>query len=240
MPRTSNNLPPWLITNAWREILSRIFEQAEVKFNVLPEWLVNPATNRRLKLDLLYSQIGVAVRFEGLQVKQRRQRPSLEEEAQHQVRESARVEVCRAHGIELIVVDVTTGRPPNIFRDLDLGLSRAKERIKDKALALQISEARSTAADLARRINSLSDLGLYADLWEDRQYRPAAPMETSSPVGEIPSFAVGMEVEHITFGSGVVLATTPSDDDTLLTVDFVTAGQKTLAASLVADKLHPR
>lgn len=240
MPRTSNNLPIWRVTNAWREILTRIFEQAEVKFNVLPEWLVNPATNRRLKLDLLYPQIGVAVRFEGLQVKQRRQRPSLEEEAQHQVRETARVDVCRAHGIELIVVDVSGEGPANVFRDLDLGLSRAKERLKDKTLASQIAQARATAADLARRINSLKDLGLYADLWEDRQYRLAEPTSPTSPKGELPSFTVGMEVEHVTFGSGVVLAATPSDDDTLLTVDFVTAGEKTLAASLVAGKLHPR
>jgi hypothetical protein len=49
-----------------------------------------------------------------------------------------------------------------------------------------------------------------------------------------------MEVEHVTFGPGVILATTPSNGDTLLTVDFVTTGPKTLAASLVADKLYPR
>jgi hypothetical protein len=49
-----------------------------------------------------------------------------------------------------------------------------------------------------------------------------------------------MEVEHTAFGPGVVIAATPSDDDTLVTVDFITAGQKTLMASLVADKLRPR
>jgi hypothetical protein len=240
MSRTSSNLSSWQITNAWREILARVFEHVEVKFNVTPEWLVNPATSRRLKLDLLYPQLGLAVRFEGLQVKQRRQRLSLEEEAQQQVRESARFDVCRAHGIELVVIDVAAEHPQRVFREIDLGLSRAKERTKNKALVRQITQARTTAAALARRINTLGDLGLYADLWQDRQFRLAEPAQPSSPVSEIPSFAAGMEVEHTTFGPGVILATSPSNDDTLLTVDFVTAGQKTLVASLVADKLHPR
>ena len=49
-----------------------------------------------------------------------------------------------------------------------------------------------------------------------------------------------MEVEHTHFGPGVVLSTKPQNGDTLITVDFVTAGQKTLAASLVGGKLLPR
>jgi hypothetical protein len=49
-----------------------------------------------------------------------------------------------------------------------------------------------------------------------------------------------MEVEHTSYGPGFVVAATPNDGDTLVTVDFITAGQKTFAASLVADKLRPR
>ena len=240
MAQTNTTLPTWLITNAWQEIFARIFEKMEMKPNVTPAWLINPVTNRRLKLDLLYPQIGVAVRFEGLRGKQRRQRPSLEEEAQQRIRDSARLDVCRAHGIELIVVDITTAAPPDVFRDIDLSLSRARERTKDRELTQQISRARSIGAGLARRINDLNDLKLYADLWQDRQYKILEPAKTTPPVSEIPVFSVGMAVEHTTFGPGVILATTPSDGDTLLTVDFVTAGQKTLVASLVADKLYPR
>ena len=88
------NLPIWAVTNAWREIFARIFEGEKVEFNITPEWLVNPATQRRLKLDLLYPELGVAVRFEGLEGKQRRRRPTLEEEAQQQVRDEARAD-CR-------------------------------------------------------------------------------------------------------------------------------------------------
>ncbi len=72
----------WINVNAWREILSRVFDGFAVQYEVTPEWLVNPGTNRRLKLDLLYPEIGVAIRFMGLQGTGRHQRPSLEEEEQ--------------------------------------------------------------------------------------------------------------------------------------------------------------
>ena len=120
MTTKGSNPPIWQITNAWREILARIFTDFEVELNFSPEWLVNPVTNRRLKLDLLYPEIGVAVRFEGLQGKQRRQRPSLEEEEQQQIRGLARLEVCRAQGIELIVIDVIDDTPKSNFRNIDL------------------------------------------------------------------------------------------------------------------------
>ena len=102
-PRGSN-LPIWMVTNAWREIFTRIFEGIETQFNVSPEWLINPTTNRRLKWDVLYPEIGVAVRFEGLQGKQRKRRPSLEEEAQERTRHDARIAVCQEHDIHLILV----------------------------------------------------------------------------------------------------------------------------------------
>jgi len=240
-PSTHGNLSSWQINNAWREILARVFEHVEVKFNVFPAWLINPMSRRRLKLDLLYPEIGVAIRFEGVQARQRRQRPSLEEEAQQQVRENARFDVCRAHGIELVVIDLGTDRPQPIFREIDLCLSRAKERARDKAIVQQINHARTTAAALSRRLQTINDLGLYVDLWQDRQYRLSEPLsQPTAPGAEVPAYRVGMEVEHTAFGAGVIVATESNNGDTLLTVDFVTAGQKTLIASLVADKLWPR
>jgi hypothetical protein len=235
-----DNLPTWQITNGWREILARIFAGLETKLNISPEWLVNPATNRRLKLDLLHPAIGVAVRFEGAEVKQRRRRLSLEEEAQQRVRDDARVEVCRAHGIDLILVDLSLETPKPIFRDIDMMLSRAGHRAQSVELSSIISRARATAASLARQAPDYHKFKLYADLWQDRQYQVITPSPGTAPAQRAVSFTVGMEVEHTAFGPGVVIAATPSDDDTLVTVDFITAGQKTLMASLVADKLRPR
>lgn len=238
----SDNLPTWQITNGWREIFARVFTEFETKLNVSPEWLVNPATNRRLKLDLLYPQIGVAVRFEGAEIKQRRRRLSLEEEAQQRVRDDARVEVCQAHGIDLILVDLSLETPKPIFQDIDQKLSRASQRIKAAELRSKISQARAAATALARQAQSYSNFKLYADLWEDRQYQVVAPVSApAAPQAKQPvSFRVGMEVEHTSYGPGFVVAATPSDGDTLVTVDFITAGQKTFAASLVTDKLRLR
>ncbi len=233
-------LPVWIRVNAWREIFARMFEEIETQLNLSPKWLVNPATNRRLKLDMFYPEIGVAVRFEGLQGKQRRQRLSLEEEDQLHVRHNARIERCRAHDVFLIVVKVTVDSPKTIFQHIDFTLSRAGRQGEDKARFQKISQARAVASNLSHRVKNSGNLKLYANLWEDRQYQvPEAATSPTSSHNEI-SFTVGMEVEHIIFGPGLIVAVTPSDNDIFLKVDFVTAGQKTLAAGLVVGKLKPR
>ena len=55
------------LINGWREVLARIFDGFETEFGISPEWLINPETNRRLKLDYLFPDVGVAVRFVGLE-----------------------------------------------------------------------------------------------------------------------------------------------------------------------------
>ena len=240
MAHRNNNLAVWLKTNAWREIFSRIFEGVKTEINTSPEWLINPATNRRLKLDMFYPEIGVAVRFEGLHGKNRRQRPSLEEEEQQRVRDNARVAMCQAHGIELILIDMLDEDPHSIFRDVDLRLSRAGQRLASVESLQLIKRARTTGSNISRQVKVSRDLKLYAELWQDRLYQVPEPSQTPSPTAASISFTAGMEVEHIIFGPGVVLAVAPGDADTFVTVDFVTAGQKTLAASLIGDKLWPR
>ena len=66
------SLSDWRIANGWREVFARVFEDFYAQYNVSPDWLKNPATNRRLKLDILYPQLNIAVRFEGLHGKKRR------------------------------------------------------------------------------------------------------------------------------------------------------------------------
>jgi hypothetical protein len=181
----------------------------------------------------------VAVRFEGVEVKQWR-RLSLEEEVQQRVRDEARAEVCRAHGIELIVIDLSLETPKPIFQAIETALSQAAQRVKTAELLSKISAARATAASLARKIQRYRDFKLYADLWQDRQYQPALSTPATASSKSTVAFTPGMEVEHTSFGPGLVIAAIPSDDDTLVTVDFITAGQKTFAASLVGEKLHRR
>ena len=64
----------YLSVNAWREIFARVFDDPDLQSNVSPDWLINPATRRRLKLDYLCQSVGVAVRFAGLTGKGRRRR----------------------------------------------------------------------------------------------------------------------------------------------------------------------
>ena len=59
----------YVALNSWREMLARILKDFTAQENVSPEWLVNPATKRRLKLDLYYPEASLAFRFVGLTAK---------------------------------------------------------------------------------------------------------------------------------------------------------------------------
>lgn len=238
----------WINANAWREILMRILNGFTAEYDVSPDWLVNPETGRRLKLDLLYPEIGVAVRFQGLQGREQRQRPSLEEEQQQKTRDAARAELCEAHGISLVSIDVVAGQPRAILRELSMALSTASRRLaksdlpppRKGALIEQVSQARSRLDDVARRVRRPEDLKLYADLWQDRQYAEIAQSEPLSSNGKARTYSPGMAVRHSTFGNGVVQAVQPDGDDNLISVRFNDGAQKTFVASLVSDKLLPQ
>jgi hypothetical protein len=233
------SLSDWRIANGWREVFARVFENFDVQYNVSPDWLKNPATNRRLKLDILYPQLNIAVRFEGLRGKQRR-RLSLEEEDQQQVRFDARVTECFKHGIRLIVVDLINGKPRQVLNQIDRALSESVSVAIDEELRQNIKNARRTTGEFFLKITGTDTLALYADLWLDRQYRLAEPDTAITPTTTSIEFTTGMAVEHTNFGPGIIIKTSPSNGDTFITVDFVTAGQKTFAASLVVGKLQPR
>lgn len=237
----------WINTNAWREVLARVFEGFVVQPDVTPEWLVNPDTNRRLKLDVLYPEAGVAIRFQGLQGRGRRQRPSLEEEQQQKVRDLARAALCEAHGISLVAIDVVAGEPKAILRELSMALSNASRRlakserpqVEKRMLIERVSRARSRLDAIGRRLRRSEDLKLYAELWQDRQYAQIPEPELTLANGQPLAYAPGMAVRHVIFGDGVVQAVQADRDDNLITVRFANGTQKTFAASLVSDKLTP-
>jgi hypothetical protein len=234
------------LTNAWREILYRVLEGFETQENVSPAWLVNPATNRPLKLDLIWPQLGLAVRFQGLRGKQQRRRASLEEEMAQEARDAARVALCQAHAVSLVTISVASAEPKAVFRELEMALSRASRRVAQgedtsatkSDLLQRLRQGRSRLADIGRQVKQERDLELYAELWRDRQFMAPdpGPVMANGPIRE---YQAGMAVEHTVFGPGVVLRVDNGDDDMLVTVDFVTAGERTFAASLVGDKLLP-
>ncbi len=231
--------------SAWREILARIFDGFDTQYNISPEWLVNPETNRRLKLDIFYPNIGLGIRFEGLRSKQQRRRLSLEEELQEKQRADAREAVCREHGVSLAQLNLSTTEPREIFTALEEAMSRASRMLaKDNTRPLdeksvlleQLSRARTIASDFRRKVRTERDLSGYSTLWHDRQFSDAAIDTDSSPMPQI-QLTEGMRVEHTHFGEGVVESVFTSGDDTMVTIDFFSAGRRTFMLNLLADKI---
>ena len=231
--------------NAWREIIARIFDGFEPQFNVSPDWLINPETNRRLKLDLLYPEIGVAIRFEGLKARQKRHRASLEEELQEKDRAAARDQVCKAHGISLATLNLSSAEPKQVLVTLEETMSRATRLLaKDEQRTLaektpvleKLSRARSKASEFRRKIRDDKDLDTYSALWYDRQYQDSKTIEQSVDA-PMPALKEGMHIEHTHFGDGLVEKIEVKDDDNLVTIDFIQAGRRTFLASLLGDKL---
>lgn len=235
------------LVNGWREVLARIFEGFQVEFGVTPDWLINPETNRKLKLDCLYEDIGLAIRFVGLEG-QRKQRKSDEEVAAEEDREAARSEVCRQHGVVLVTID-PDGEPRSALRNIESGLIRASAQLaqtntapsaKRQKLMPLLSMARQRTGEFAAKLNPPERLAMYAEMWLERQNSLAAHTPARKATGKAPQYSVGMSVYHQKFGPGEVTNLKPDGKDLAVTVRFGAEGEKTFLASLVIDKLLPQ
>lgn len=236
------------LVNGWREVLARVFDGLVTEYGLTPEWLINPETNRRLKLDCFYPQISTAVRFVGLEGTTRRQRKSDEEVLAEDEREQARAAVCRAHGVVLISID-PDGEPRTALRNIETGLARASSQLAQNAAVTHahkqkmmpmLAQARRRAGEFATRLTVPEKLNIYAEMWWDRQANLTAQAPAKPAARALPRFEVGMEVYHERFGPGRLTAIEPEAGDTKLTVDFVEAGVRSFYASLVAGKLTPQ
>ena len=227
--------------NGWREVLARVFAGFETELGLTPEWLVNPETNRRLKLDYFYPEIGVAVRFVGLEGGGRRTRKSDEEVDSEARREDARAAVCREHGVVLVSIDPDT-EPRAVVRSLEMGLSRASSQLaqsqalqaRKQQLMPRISEARRRAGEFTTKLTVPERLNLYAEMWRDREASLAT--QKPQPAGPVSrrTYQAGMRVMHDRFGSGKVTAVEPEGDDFRVTVAFGDGTERSFYASLVA------
>jgi hypothetical protein len=235
---------------AWREILARTMQDFTVELDVSPTWLVNPATNRRLKLDQLYPEAGLAVRFVGLSTKGQPKQSDWELEKDAQ-RDQTREELCRQYGVELMLLDPDHPDPSQQLQRLRTILSRLSRTLaqssrpdQDKlAFMPRLAEARSRLDEITRRIKRPEDLDLFAELWRDRETasmaaaRAPAPFKATKPARPL-RLVEGARVQHTHFGPGVVEAVDPASDDPQITVLFDNGEQRTFLASLVGDKLQ--
>lgn len=236
------------LVNGWREVLARIFEGFTTEYGLTPDWLINPETNRRLKIDCFYPEVALAVRFVGLEGTTRKQRKSDEEVEAEELREQARAAACKAHGVVLVSID-PDGEPRVALRNLEMGLARASSQLaqnpqvahaqKQKLMPL-LSQARRRTGEFVVRLTVPEKLNIYAEMWWDRQANLAAQAPVKAAPHTLPRFAVGMDVYHERFGAGRVAAVVPEAGDMKVTVDFVEAGTRSFYASLVAGKMTPQ
>ncbi len=246
----------YLSVNAWREVFARVFDDPEAQSNVSPEWLINPATRRRLKLDYLCPSIGVAVRFSGLTSKGRGRRSDWELEEEDQ-RDQIRAELCRRNGIQLAVIDPFDEPVKQMDRFLTV-LSRANRltalddrAIQEKsasmdALAAALQRANQLRISLSR--NPEQTVGTLAEAWRDREANIAATLQkaataqtlkpTRAQQHTLAQLAGGQRIVHTHFGEGVITEVSGEGAEKRIKILFDADQERTFLASLLADKLE--
>jgi hypothetical protein len=239
----------YLHINAWREILARTMEGFAEEDNVSPDWLVNPATRRRLKLDKYYRDARLAVRFIGLTAKGQGRQSDWEIQETEQ-RDQTRAELCRQHGVQLLLIDPEEEGVKQIDTLIRM-LSRTSRTLaqSDQPALYKLkwmpalSSARETAAELRSLMakNPTQMMNNLADAWRDREAGLCAGAKTSSPPPPVQAhpfvYAVGQRVRHERFGDGVITAFTPSEQDTRVSILFDGGEERTFLSSLVYNKL---
>jgi hypothetical protein len=237
---------------AWQEILAQVLEGFEVESDVTADWLVNPATGRRLKLDRLYPEIGLAMRFVGAQPQGRRRRASDWEVLEEEQRDETRVALCQQEGVTLLLIDPNDHELARVAGRLCTALAGASRRLAQShrpkrvkgRLMPQLAAARQRCTAIRGRLRRPQDLALFAELWRDRETRDVIKAQASArvdkPRGKPRRYRRDQRVRHRVYGDGTVVALEQRDGDMQVTVRFADDSERTFLASLVGDKLLPR
>ena len=240
----------YLAMSAWREALARIFEGYTEQDNVSPQWLVNPATKRRLKLDKLYPDAGIAVRFVGLTAKGQG-RQSDWEVLEEKQRDETRVELCRLHGVQLATVDPAEDMVKqmdgllSILARASRTLGQADRPARQKSqemnrLAAARDRAEKVRAAVARNPEQM--VATLAEAWRDREAGVSVELNTPAPTPAGPFkplvLAPGQRVRHVRFGPGVVTRIDGNGPSALVTILFDAAEERTFQADLLGDKVE--
>ncbi len=244
----------YLAISAWREILARTFAGFAEQDNVSPEWLVNPATRRKLKLDKYYPDAGVAVRFVGLTAKGQG-RQSDWEVMESEQRDQTRAELCRQNGVQLATIEPGEDSVKQLDGLLSI-LARASRSLAQSsrpdtvkvermpALAAARATAEKLRAALAKNPEQM--LINLADAWREREAgvslevgadrTPSRPQTTRPPVNLV--LSTGQRVRHLKFGDGVITTIDGSGENATIAILFDAAEERTFMAALLYDKLE--
>jgi hypothetical protein len=234
--------------NAWREILARTFAGFSEQDNVSPEWLVNPATRRRLKLDKYYPEAGIAIRFLGLMAKGQG-RLSDEEAWETEQRDQTRAELCRLHGVQLFLLDPMEDAV-KLLDGLVRTLSRASRTLaqsdhppayKQRWMpALSLARERATAVRERVAKDPVQMMNTLSEGWRDREANLAGRAAEPTPTSPVTtSYSTGQRVRHERFGEGVIIEVRGEGSEQTLTILFDATQERTFLLSLVHDKLTP-
>ena len=240
--------------SAWREILARIFTGFEEQDNVSPAWLVNPATNRRLKLDKLYPQVGIAVRFVGLTAKGQG-RQSDWEALEVEQRDQTRSELCRQNGVQLATVDPNEDLVKQVDALLSM-LARSSRLLaqssRPDAEKMRWMPALAAARDRAEKLRSAISrnpeqmMANLADAWREREAGatlqldtpPASARQATNGAAVALVLSPGQRVRHLKFGDGVVTRIDGSGESAKVAILFDADREREFQASLLYDKLE--
>ncbi|MFN8490257.1 MAG: hypothetical protein U0350_21900 [Caldilineaceae bacterium] len=243
----------YLVMNAWRELLARVFDGFNEQDNVSPDWLVNPATKRRLKLDKYYPDAGVAIRFIGLTAKGQG-RQSDWEVLETEQRDQTRAELCRANGVQLVTIDPNDEPLKQLDSLLNI-LARASRLLAQSDHPAShkqqwmpaLSAARERGAKLRTVLSKNPEqmMATWAESWRDRESGLfSAPVPLSQPVkkshakpGKAPAYQAGQRVRHERYGDGVITNVVANNGDTTISILFDAAQERAFLAALVQDKL---
>ena len=247
----------YIAISAWREILARTFAGFVEQDNVSPDWLVNPATRRKLKLDKYYPDAAIAVRFIGLTAKGQGRQSDWEVQETEQ-RDQTRAELCRQNGVQLVTVDPEE----DILKQVDgllstlarasrtLAQSKQPDKFKAQWMPL-LASARSRAEQVRSMIakNPEQMTANLAESWRDRETGVALELNKTAngngqngakPPGARPNLVLSsnQRVRHVKFGDGVITHITGNDDAATVTILFDAAAERTFQANLLYDKLE--
>lgn len=247
----------YLSISAWREILARTFAGFVEQDNVSPEWMVNPATRRKLKLDKYYPDAGIAVRFIGLTAKGQG-RQSDWEVLETEQRDQTRAELCRQNGVQLVTVDPdedfvkqVDGLLSTLARaSRTLAQSKQPDKFKAQWMPL-LASARDRAEKVRSSIvkNPEQAMANLADSWRDREAGIAIELNKAAngggqnadkPAG-VPAnlvLSTNQRVRHVKFGDGVITHIEGSGESATVTILFDAAAERTFQANLLYDKLE--
>ncbi len=208
--------------NAYLEIIEQILGEFHAVENATPDWLVDSNTGRRFKVDRLYPELGIAIRFKGILDQSGKSALDEIELMEETGRDETRARLCRQADIALVMLNVEENTPSKTLNEIHTALSAAARRIAQRRVAQRskldllprIASAKIKCRRILSEISSPKGILSLAQAWENRQFAP----KNKAPTGYQP----GMAVKHPEYGRGLVLRVVPGGEkeETEIVVQF--------------------